>query len=453
MQPVITRNPATDGEIQRYDRHDGATRRGIMAAARAAQADFGRLSASDRAPLLAQLGRLLLRDKEKLARLATAEMGKPIVQARKEVEKSAAACDYYAENAARFLADEPVGKGKYVAFRPLGTILIVMPWNFPYWQVIRCAAPALAAGNAVLLKHSDNTTGCSLEIERLIHEAGVETALFRSLITDHDSLKEVIADESVRAVSLTGSERAGAAVAELAGKHLKKTVLELGGSDAYLIFDDADVEKAAQICVDARYVNSGQSCVAAKRFIATPKVFESFREAFVAKARLKRVGDPTLEATDCGPMARSDLRDGVAKQVQSSLSRGAKALVGGTTPGGPGSFYPVTVLDGVEPGMAAFDEETFGPVAALVRAKDEGDAISLANRSRYGLGGAIFSRDVAKAEKWAREELEVGFSAVNAAVVSDAKLPFGGVKLSGYGRELGPFGLREFVNVKAVTIS
>lgn len=453
---AVTRNPMTGGIVREYPEHNGAERRAILDASRTAQAHWARQSIAERASRLQRLGAALRERATPLAQLATTEMGKPLSQAIKEVEKCAAACDYYATHAASFLCDEvvtgsPVGVREMVAFRPLGTVLAIMPWNFPFWQVIRCAAPALAAGNAVILKHADNTTGCALALERAFAAAFPEK-LFQVAIADHDALKTIITDDIVRAISLTGSERAGAAVAALAGQHLKKTVLELGGSDPYIVLADADVEAAAQICVDARLVNNGQSCVAAKRFIVDSAVYNDFREAFVAKCLAKKLGDPTHKDTDIGPLAKASIRDSVAKQVDATLAKGAQLILGGGHAEVPqdGYFYPVTVLDGVKPGMAAFDEEVFGPAAALICAKDEREALALANLSPYGLGGAIFSRDVERAEKLARDELDAGFVVVNGQVISDPRLPFGGIKLSGYGRELSVWGLREFVNVKTV---
>ena len=461
MTSISTTNPVNGAKIAEYRRDDEGRRKAILEKSREAQRAWAKVPTGERAKMIGAVGRALKEKKTELGRLATLEMGKPIGQATKEVEKSAAACDYYATNAEAMLADDqvpdgPEGARAYVAHAPLGTILCIMPWNFPFWQVLRFAAPAMAAGNAVILKHADNTTGVALAILNVMKAAGVPDGVFQVTITDHDALKSIIADPIVRAVSLTGSERAGAAVASLAGQHVKKTVLELGGSDPYVILDDADVERAAKICVDARYVNNGQSCVAAKRFIICPQAYDAFRDAFLSYAKKKVLGDPMDGDTDVGPMARIDLRDGVAKQVAASIAKGARALLGGPdafNANAAGAYYPVTVLDGVAPGMAAFDEEIFGPAAALIRAKDETDAMRLANASRYGLGGAIFSRDTARAERLAREELDVGFATVNAQVQSDPRLPFGGVKMSGYGRELGVYGMREFVNFKTILVA
>ncbi len=464
MKNAVTRNPATGAILREYPAHGPAARRAILDSSREAQRLWARASVPERAAALARLAAVLRARRDELAALATTEMGKPLAQSVKEVLKCAAACDYYADQAVAMLADAPVAGGpngatELIAFRPLGTVLAIMPWNFPFWQVIRCAAPALAAGNAVVLKHADNTTGSAYALERAFLAAKFPEHLFQVVVADHDEIKSVITDDVVRAVSLTGSERAGASVAALAGQSLKKTVLELGGSDAYLVLADADVEHAARICVDARLVNNGQSCIAAKRFIVEAPVYDAFREAFLALCRAKRLGDPQRADTDVGPLAKADIRAAVARQVDASVAKGARLLLGGSGDGDhrardglspEGYYYPVTVLDGVTPGMPAFDEEVFGPAAALIRAKDAAEAVALANASRYGLGGAIFSRDVERATRLARDELEAGFVVVNGQVASDPRLPFGGIKQSGYGRELGLFGLREFVNVKTV---
>lgn len=408
---------------------------------------------------LAALATLLENEAARLGELATLEMGKPLSQAKAEVAKCALACRYYVESAPGTLADESVytlGDRSYVAFEPIGPVLSIMPWNFPYWQVIRFAAPVLAAGNTILLKHADNTTGVALEIEKLCLRAGFPPCAFQTLRANHDQIAELIGHPHVVAVTLTGSERAGKAVAANAGANLKKTVLELGGSDAYVVLADADIEAAADICVRARLVNSGQSCVAAKRFIIEDSVYDEFAAAFVAKAKTKYVVDPMDPRSDVGPLAKASIRNEVATQVEKSLGKGARELMRSRIPtdgdASRGFYYPITVLGDVKPGMACFDEEVFGPVAALIRAPSAEGAIQLANRSRYGLGGAVFSRDIDRAEKLARYGLEAGFVVVNGMVQSDPRLPFGGVKASGYGRELGTFGLREFVNVKTVVV-
>jgi succinate-semialdehyde dehydrogenase/glutarate-semialdehyde dehydrogenase len=331
-------------------------------------------------------------------------------------------------------------------------VLAIMPWNFPFWQVFRFAAPALAAGNAGILKHAPNVSRCALEIEGVFRDAGFPAGLFQTVLLSNEGAGRVIADGRVRAVTLTGSDRAGSQVAEQAGRHLKKTVLELGGSDPFIVLEDADLDRAAQIAAEARLQNSGQSCIAAKRFIVVAAIMDPFLERFIAAMRSGRVGDPVDPATRIGPQARLDLRENLHRQVRQSVQRGAKVALGGQLPDGPGAFYPPTVLTAVQPGMPAFDEETFGPVAAVVRAGDEADAIRIANASQYGLGASIWTRDRARGERLARE-IEAGSVFVNGLVKSDPRLPFGGVKRSGYGRELSEYGLREFVNVKTVWVA
>jgi succinate-semialdehyde dehydrogenase/glutarate-semialdehyde dehydrogenase len=382
------------------------------------------------------------------------EMGKPVVDGEGEVEKCAATCDYYAAHAAAMLAPDPRpvdGTRAYVRFDPLGTVLAVMPWNFPFWQVFRAAVPMLAAGNTLVLKHAENVPGCAAAIADVFASADVPAGVFESLHLPHDRIEAVIADARVHAVTLTGSTRAGRAVARAAGEALKKCVLELGGSDAFVVLDDADVDAAARVAADARLVNAGQSCIAAKRFIVVDAVAARFVERLVAAMRDRRMGNPLERTTALGPLARHDLRDALHRQVEASIARGARPVLGGAIPPGPGAFYPPTVLLDVAPGMPAFDEETFGPVAAIVPARDEADALDLANASPYGLGASIWSRDLARAESVAAR-LEVGFVAVNGQVRSDPRLPFGGVKQSGHGRELSELGLREFVNVKTVVV-
>jgi succinate-semialdehyde dehydrogenase / glutarate-semialdehyde dehydrogenase len=330
-------------------------------------------------------------------------------------------------------------------------VLAIMPWNFPFWQVFRFAAPALAAGNAGVLKHAPNVSRCALEIEQVFRDAGFPDGLFRAVFLSNERAAQVIADPRVRAVTLTGSDRAGRQVAAQAGRHLKKAVLELGGSDPFIVLDDADVDAAARVGAEARLLNSGQSCIAAKRFIVVEPVAERFLERFTAELGRRKMGDPLDPGTELGPQARTDLRANLHRQVVASVERGARLLLGGTLPSGPGAFYPATVLVGVEPGMPAFDEETFGPVAAVIRVADEPAAIRAANASAYGLGASIWTRDRARGERIA-QDLEVGSAFVNGLVKSDPRLPFGGVKRSGYGRELSEFGLREFVNVKAVWV-
>jgi succinate-semialdehyde dehydrogenase/glutarate-semialdehyde dehydrogenase len=392
---------------------------------------------------------------DELARLMAVEMGKPLAQGKAEVEKCAGTCRFYADNAERFLADEPVpteASRSFVAFPPLGPVLAVMPWNFPFWQVFRFAAPALMAGNVGLLKHASNVTGCALAIEEIFREAGFPEPAFRSLLVGSERVGKIIEAREVKAVTLTGSTPAGQSVAARAGAVLKKAVLELGGSDPYLVLEDADLEAAAEACVGSRLINSGQSCIAAKRFIVVDPVRKRFEELFVEKMRAKKTGDPLEPGVEVGPLARHDLRDSVHEQVEGTVRAGARLLLGGRPPEGKGAFYPPTVLADVGKGMPAFDEEIFGPVAAIVPARDEGDAVRLANDSPFGLGAAVFTRDTARGERIAAEALEAGSCFVNALVRSDPRLPFGGIKESGYGRELSHFGIREFVNIKTVYV-
>jgi len=399
-----------------------------------------------------QAAALLRAGKEKYARTMALEMGKPIVQGEMEVEKCAWACDYYAEHAEAFLAEQPRetdASRSYIRFDPLGPVLAIMPWNFPFWQVFRFAAPALMAGNAGILKHASNVPRCALQIEEVFRESGFPENLFRAVLVGSGKVAGIIADPRIRAATLTGSDSAGSKVAEQAGREIKKTVLELGGSDPFIVLEDADVQKAAKTAADARLINSGESCIAAKRFIVVEKVANTFLEVFVAEMRSRKMGDPLDRQTQVGPQARHDLRESLHRQVEESVKRGAELLLGGRIPESPGAFYPSTVLAGVNKGMPAFDEETFGPVAAVIRARDEGDAIRLANDSPFGLGASLWTQDRERAEQLVGE-IEAGCVFVNELVKSDPRLPFGGVKRSGYGRELSEYGIREFMNIKSV---
>ncbi len=449
-------DPATGAKLRAWPELSEAEVEQSVAAARRASGAWARASFEERAGPLQRAAELLHERAGGFAELMASEMGKPVKQGVAEIEKCAATCAFYAERAAAFLAPEPAepaqpGKREYVAFQPLGVVLAVMPWNFPFWQVFRCAAPTLMAGNALLVKHAENVQGCARAIEDLLGAAGFPGGLLRSLALSRERVPALIRDPRVRAVTLTGSPRAGRSVAEHAGAALKKCVLELGGSDPYLVLADADLESAVPICVDARLINGGQSCVAAKRFIVVDGALAEFTERFVASMQQKRWGDPRT-GVDLGPLARADLRETLHDQVRRSVARGARLLLGGELPGGPGFYYPPTVLGGVEPGMPAFDEETFGPVAAIVAARDDDHAIELANDSAYGLGAAVFTRDRARGERLARERLDAGLCFVDDFVRSDPRLPFGGVKDSGFGRELGRAGIREFVNAKTVVV-
>jgi succinate-semialdehyde dehydrogenase/glutarate-semialdehyde dehydrogenase len=409
---------------------------------------------SGRGTLMKNAAAILRRRKDELAKLMAIEMGKPLKQGVAEAEKCAWACEYYADEAEAILAPEAFktdAAKSYVAFEPIGVVLAIMPWNFPLWQVFRFAAPALMAGNVGVLKHASNVPGCALLIEEIFSQAGFPKGTFRTLLAGSGQVKAMIEHSLVRAVTLTGSTPAGKAVASQAGAALKKTVLELGGSDPYIVLEDADLDHAVQVCATSRLINSGQSCVNAKRFIVVEPLVASFTEKIVAAMKGKKMGDPLAEGTDIGPQARFDLRDELHAQVRESVRKGAVTLLGGEIPPGAGAFYPATILTGVKPGMPAYDEELFGPVAAVVVAADEQDAVRIANDTVFGLGAAVFTRDIARGERVARQ-LEAGCTFVNALVASDPRLPFGGIKESGYGRELGTYGIKEFVNTKTVYI-
>lgn len=454
--PFVSINPATGQRLAEYAEMSAAEMEEILSATFRTFGMWRSLPGRDRAASLRCAAALLRTTSEEHAALITREMGKPIREARAEIEKCARVCEYYAENGERFLEPDPVAteaSKSYVAFEPLGVILAIMPWNFPYWQVFRFAAPALMAGNAVLLKHAPNVMGCAQAIETLMTDAGFPADVFRSIRVDVPETHRVIGDQRVRGVTLTGSVRAGRAVAEQAGRMLKKTVLELGGNDAYVILGDADLAGAVEACAAGRLVNCGQTCIAAKRLIVVEPLRVEFEERLTARFGQVTVGDPTDETTDIGPLARRDLRDQLHRQVRQSVEAGARCLLGGEVPGGPGSFYPPTVLADVRPGMPAFEEELFGPVAAIVPARDADQALELANASSFGLGGAVFTADRERGESIARQEMEAGTVFVNDFVRSDPRLPFGGVKESGYGRELGVFGIREFVNIKTVVVA
>lgn len=393
--------------------------------------------------------------KDELAKLMALEMGKPLTGGRAEIEKCADVCEYYAKNGETFLKDDLIhteAHRSYVCFKPLGIILAIMPWNFPFWQVFRFLAPTLMAGNAGLLKHASNVFGCALEIEKIILEAGFPENLFRTLLIPGNDVNQVIENPKVQAISLTGSTEAGKKVAAKAASLLKKSVLELGGSDAYLILADADLELAAESCVNSRLINSGQSCIAAKRFIVVKEIESEFTELLRKKMTSKVMGDPLDEKSDIGPQARPDLRDDLHKQVTESIKMGAKCILGGEIPESSYAFYPATILTNVKKGMPAYDEELFGPVAAIIHAADEADAILIANDSLFGLGAAVFTHDAKRGEKIASDYLNAGSCFVNTFVKSDPRLPFGGIKQSGFGRELGLYGIREFVNAKTVYI-
>lgn len=421
-----------------------------------AQSAWAKQSMSARSEALRALGQVLRERKAELAELMTREMGKPISAAQGEVEKCAWVCDYYAEEGPGFLSDRAIetdASESFVAFAPLGLVLAVMPWNFPLWQFFRCAAPALMAGDGLILKHASNVPGSALAIERSCQQVPALANLVKTVLIDGKRASALIAHPLIAAVTLTGSTAAGEQVAKQAGSQLKKCVMELGGSDAYVILADADLDLAVDVCVKARMINNGQSCIAAKRFIVVDPLYEAFSARMTERMEAIAMADPFDPETTLGPMARKDLRDDLHEQVRRSVESGARLRVGGRVPDGAGAFYPATVLADVTPGMAAFDEELFGPVAAITRARDEREALRLANQSPFGLGGAVFSSDVGRARELARDHLEVGCAFVNDQVRSDPRLPFGGIKRSGFGRELGSFGILEFVNIKTVYVA
>ena len=449
-------NPATGETLREYPETPPRETRAAIAAADAAFRAWRETPFALRARLMAEAARVLRERASEYAVLMAEEMGKPVRDGRAEVEKSASACDFYAEHAERFLAREPVETGprkSFVCFQPLGVVLAVMPWNFPFWQVFRFAAPALMAGNAAILKHAANVPGCALAIEEVFRSAGFPPDIFRALLVPGRKVAALIRHPLVRAVTLTGSTAAGRAVGRAAGQALKKTVLELGGSDPYLVLRDADLELAVETCASSRLTNAGQSCIAAKRFLVVPELRPEFERRLVERLRGVRMGDPLDEATQMGPQARVDLRDELHEQVRRSVAQGARLLLGGEVPPGPGAFYPPTVLAEVGRGMPAHDEELFGPVAAVIPVRDEAHAVAVANDSVFGLGAAVFTRDTARGERIALRQLEAGSCFVNALVKSDPRLPFGGIKESGYGRELSHYGIREFVNVKTVVVA
>lgn len=410
---------------------------------------------SERKPLMLRAAQVLLEDKRRFAEIMTVEMGKPVKQALAEVEKCAWVCEYYAENIESILKNEIVktdASESYVQFDPIGVVLAVMPWNFPFWQVFRFAAPALMAGNAGVLKHSSNVSMCALAIEDVFIKAGFPENLFKTLLINSRLVPDIIYYNKIRAVTLTGSDIAGRKVAEIAGKNLKKTVLELGGSDPFVVLAGADIHKAAETAVRARIINNGESCIAAKRFIVVEEAADEFEKLFVEIASRVKIGDPMDESNDLGPLAREDLLTDLIAQVKQSVEKGARVLLGGERIQGKGYYYPLTVLGNVKKGMHVFDQETFGPVAAIIRAKDELDALRIANDSEFGLGASLWTNDLAKARDFATL-IESGNVFINGMVKSDPRLPFGGVKMSGYGRELAGYGIKEFVNIKTVWIA
>lgn len=449
---ITSINPSTNQALANYELHSAEQVEQALAGAAEAQRSWAARPIEERCSFLIKLAAVLRANRDEYALLITREMGKPIVEAEGEIEKSAVTCEFYARQAPVYLADSPVDTNaadSRVVFDPLGVVLAVMPWNYPFWQFIRFAAPALAAGNGAILKHANNVPGCALALEKAFAEAGLPEGLVATLLIDSSKVAGVLADDRIAAVTLTGSTAVGKLVAAQAGSVMKKQVLELGGSDPFIVLKDADIELAAKNAVKARFSNTGQSCISAKRFIVEDAIADQFVEAFAAGVKALKVGDPEARDTQIGPLARANLRDDIHSQVQRSLEQGAKLLTGGSAVQGAGFYYQPTVLDFVSPSMVAACEETFGPAAAVIRVKDEDEAIRVANATEFGLGAALWTGDVSKGQRLARR-IEAGAVFINALVASDARVPFGGIKQSGYGRELGDFGVREFTNIKTV---
>lgn len=455
MSTALSINPATGAEIAHYDHHRPAEIDALITTASKAQHKWRTISLDVRAECLLRLAATLDAHTNRYAPLITAEMGKPIAQAEAEVAKCAGACRYYAKHAEQLLAPQMIATEmhkSYITYQPLGVVLAIMPWNFPFFQVIRCAIPVILAGNTLLLKHASNVQGCAYALQEAFLEAGFIEGCMQAVTTDNETTARLIADNAIAAISLTGSDIAGSAVAAEAGRHIKKTVLELGGSDAYLVLDDADIARAAKVITHGRLQNTGQTCIAVKRVIALHSVYEELIEQLFNQFTTVTVGDPMDRSNDCGPMARFDLRANLHTQVCYSRKEGAHLLCGGTPIDGVGAYYPATILRDVTPGMTAFDRELFGPVLAISTAANEQQAIALANQSSFGLGGGVCTQNLERGMRIAHQ-LETGNVAINDFVRSDPRLPFGGVKRSGYGRELAAFGMREFVNVQAINVA
>ena len=447
--------PATLIPGNTYPGHSAQQASDKIARAAEVQRCWRRTGFDERGRLMKAAAAVLRTRRDEFAALMTAEMGKTVTDGLAEIDKCASACEHFADHAAGYLARRSIaidGAKAFVAFNPLGVVLAVMPWNFPFWQVFRFAAPALMAGNGAVLKHASNVPGCALAIESVFKEGGFPDGLFATVLVKSAQVKALIEDANVAAVTLTGSVAAGRSVAAIAGGQLKKCVLELGGADAYLVLEDADVAAAAKVCAAARMVNAGQSCIAGKRFIVVRPLLGAFERALVEAMHGYAIGDPRDPATKLGPLNSVAARDQVHEQVQKSLANGAKLLLGGAIPDQPGAWYPPTVLGNVRPGQPAYDDEVFGPVAAVIEAADEQDAIAIANASEFGLGSGVLTRDLERGERIAADELDAGMSFVNDNVRSDPRMPFGGVKHSGYGRECADFGIREFVNIKSVLV-
>jgi succinate-semialdehyde dehydrogenase/glutarate-semialdehyde dehydrogenase len=451
---ITTINPSTGENLRSFEAHSAAHTNEALDRGVSAFQRHRRTAFAERATHMRKAADILTAECRELGRLMTLEMGKPIKAAIAEAEKCATGCTYYAENAERFLADQPVrmeGGSSWVAFQPIGVVLAIMPWNFPFWQVFRFAAPALMAGNVGILKHASNVPQCALAIEDVFRRAGFTEGAFQTLLIGSDKVEGLIADPRIAAVTLTGSEGAGRSVASAAGKNLKKSVVELGGSDPFIVMPSADIEAAVTTAVTARMINNGQSCIAAKRFIIHEKVYDQFVKKFVESVSAVRVGDPMDEQTELGPLATGAIRDDLDQQVKASATAGAKILTGGKKLDREGFFYAPTVLADIPPNAPAARDELFGPVASVFKAKDLSDAIRIANGTTFGLGASAWTRDDAERNRFVAE-IESGLLFINGMVVSDARLPFGGVKHSGFGRELGEFGIREFVNIKSVRV-
>ena len=452
---LISINPANNKKINSYQEISKDSINQIIDSSFNTFLEWRNKSFSYRAKKMRHLAELLKQKKDLLGLLMTKEMGKPIKQSIAEAEKCAWVCEYYADNAEKFLSQKeiPTGSTKsFISFQPIGIVLAIMPWNFPFWQVFRFASPALMAGNVGILKHASNVQGCAIEIEKLFLEAGFPKFAFSNLVIGSKKVRNVIKNSKISAVTLTGSTPAGKSVASLAGSLLKKTVLELGGNDPYVILEDADLDNAVKSCIAGRMLNAGQSCIAAKRFIVVQSSLKEFIDKVHNEIKKMKMGDPINPDINIGPMVNNIARDELHQQVLISIEKGAKLLFGGKIPQLDGAFYPPTLLVDVEPGMPAFDDELFGPVAVVISAKDQSHAIELANKTNFGLGAAIFTRDLDKGENIATKELEAGSCFVNDFVKSDPRLPFGGIKESGYGRELSEFGIQEFVNIKSVVV-
>ncbi len=453
---IQTINPATEETLHSYECLSEPLVNKRIEAGQEAYLSWKKTSFSKRQGLMLQLSRILKEKKEELALLMSQEMGKPITAGKAEIDKCAWVCEHYARHAEAYLAPRLVQtemKTAKVCYNPLGIVFAIMPWNFPFWQVFRFAAPTIMAGNAAILKHAPISSGTGNKIEQLFIEAGFPPHLFQHCIVDNDGAAKMIEHRYISAVTLTGSERAGSSVAAHAGKFLKKSVLELGGIDPYLVLEDADLELAARCIVASRLNNTGQVCIAAKRVIALRSIAQELTDKIIHSMSSFQMGDPLDPKVNLGPLARKDLRDTLHEQVEKSVKQGAKLLCGGIIPDGKGFYYPPTLLTHVKPGMTAFDEELFGPVIAISVVDDEKEAIAFANKSQYGLGAAVFTRDIKRGEDLATHEIEAGVCFVNSFVASDPRLPFGGIKHSGYGRELSKEGILEFVNIKTIAIS